>query len=167
MNFDDPEDGQPQRVTLSALTLLAAADFVVDFGDGRKNRRDYSEQEADRSRGKAWRLSIEASVLCSRIRHFVALAQAPEDSLVSDVHLFELLRAVNACNSRLRLLHQTLMSLYPAVTAELVESVRLATIDFEALADPWGASSDAWNGALARTTGMLISVQSALSERGD
>lgn len=165
LNSDDLE-GRPQRATLSALTLLAAADFIVDFGDGRRNRGDHSSHEADRSRRKALQLSTEAGVLCSRMRHFTALARAPDDNLVSDVHLFELLRAANACNSRLRQLHQTLMVLYPDVAAELVESVRLATIESDALADPMDASLEVWNGALSETTETLSTVRTALAEPG-
>lgn len=114
----------------------------------------------------ARRLTIEAGVLCSRITHFVALAQAPGDSLVTDMHVFELLRAVNTCNSRLRQLHQTLMTLYPDVTAELVEAVRLARLDTDGLSDFWSVSPHAWNGALSETAETLRQVGAALSKQG-
>ncbi|MBT8399415.1 MAG: hypothetical protein KJO98_02970 [Rhodothermia bacterium] len=173
---DDRDDGRSRRASLNALSLLATADFIVDFGDGRRRRKDEevtSSQQAIRLRQKALLLTGEIDELSARIRLFALLAQAPEDTLVSDMHLFELLRAANACNARLRHLHQTLMSLYPEVTAELVESVRIAIIDSEAFADSWGASSplwgpssETWSGAMARTGSMLISVRSALSEQG-
>ncbi len=163
---DDGPNGARARVSLNALSLLAAADFVVDFGDGRRSRREESAThgpQTHRIRTKCVRLAYEASDLCDRIGLFLTLAQAPDDSLVSDVHLFELLRAVHSCNERLRLLHRALLSLFPAVTAELVEAVRLATVDPETLPDPWGTSSDRWSSALARTHEVLTFVRTELS----
>ena len=120
----------------AARTAAHASRLVAD----RRAGRDASEQQAERPARAGLADAVrELAVLLVRLRVRLA-AEAPADPAAALVQAFEGRLVLDDVARAARRAHQTLLSLYPAVDADLAEDARRLAADAAALATAEGTA---------------------------
>lgn len=137
MMTDDPNLTPSQFRAMVLLSTLRTAAEVRHAIEERRAGRDPSEQEAEQPvRAYLTGALDELRALAARLR--VGLVVEP-DERVALVRAFEDRLALARAVRTLHVVHQRLLSLYPAVPEALVEATRLRQREAERLAGADGA----------------------------
>ncbi len=133
----DPDTHEEARLfeAMVLLASLSAAGSAWHRIAERRAGRDPSAQEADTvTRPYLHKATRDLSALLMRVQQNLAL-QARQTGLAALVRRFENLMTVHRLVQRLQVVHQRLLSLYPAVSEGLIEQARTLVADGQGLHD--------------------------------
>lgn len=154
-----PTERRVEMFDFATLALIASADVVTQCGAIRRRRMngiDLTTQETQAvALARALKVTTEVERTCVRLRvHSLFALDTTSSSGVG--RAFGALRLASQSAADLRILHQTLMSLFPSISAKAVEAVRLAGLEMAgALRDRYLLSRDDQVAALRRIESAL------------
>lgn len=158
---DPPADNAPSDAailrSMALLATLSTAATVAQAAAERRAGRDPSAQEAEPVARPLLRQALrEAHPLLLRMQAALAyLRHQPEDRLPLLVRQFDLLLTLTRTARLLQTIHQRLLSLYPAIPAELAEEARQVQAAAEAQLAEDEADLEALTALVERTLVLL------------
>lgn len=146
-----------QSVALLA-TLSTAADVCKSVAERRAGRDPAAQEPPERAAARVRTSGRELMDVLMQI----ALSRVPleghEGQLPDAVRHFDLLMKLRRAERLLQAMHQRLLSLYPEVSAKLVEEARIVRGDLDGFLEPNGPETDGphLSDALERAVGFVV-----------
>lgn len=137
----EPTDSQGEAVVMQAVALYATLTAAAGVEVARLERRQGRDLSADEAAGvvRPALLAEQAALADVLLRLQMSLVhphRGAEGALARLVRRFDELVKRQQAERLLHRLHQQLLSLYPAISAEMVEAARQAAAEAARLADP-------------------------------
>ncbi|GIV60112.1 hypothetical protein GQ464_009255 [Rhodocaloribacter litoris] len=168
----DAEDRSPaDAAVLRTMVLLAsfstAAEVWKDMIERRAGRDPAAQEAAGIVRPFLWDAARGVDAILLQLQGRLACLPAPDEPrLPGLVRRFEDLMALRRLARLLHLVHQRLMSLYPAVSETLVERARVLQRSAEALLEAGTPFEDTLAGFLPEAFRFTARLRAELAERG-